>query len=262
MLVTLFNASCRAVRPRALRFMSNNIQLPATPGVRTQVVSDPQGSGQPTTFTPLQSEQAAEVITEPIASMAPPSTGGPPLSEAQAHPFAGAREYAESQEQVAKASSSNLPALPQGPSSSINSTPTYARPPFDTHLFFSELEKTFPSQTAHSLMRATRALLVDRVGKVRRDALTLKELENVCKTVLRRLYVIDTRKSCVGLCSNVNLIQQAYLFRAALSEARNEITLRQKSDSTTIRTSLAALRREIEALDNKMKSDIDNLKHE
>lgn len=111
-------------------------------------------------------------------------------------------------------------------------------------------------------MRATRALLVDRIGKVRRDALTLKELENVCKTVLRRLYVIDTRKSCVGLCSNVNLIQQAYLFRAALSEARNEITLRQKSDSTTIRTSLAALRREIEALDNKMKSDIDNLKHE
>jgi hypothetical protein len=41
------------------------------------------------------------------------------------------------------------------------------------------LEKTFPKQTARSLMRATRALLVDRIGKVKRDGLTHKDLDNV-----------------------------------------------------------------------------------
>lgn len=55
----------------------------------------------------------------------------------------------------------------------------YAHPPFDTHQFFSVLEKTFATSTARSLMRATRALLVDRIGRVRREALTVKDLESV-----------------------------------------------------------------------------------
>lgn len=58
--------------------------------------------------------------------------------------------------------------------------PTYSSPPFHTHTFFTALEKTFPEQTARSLMRATRALLVDRIGKVRREGLTVKDLDNVC----------------------------------------------------------------------------------
>lgn len=58
-------------------------------------------------------------------------------------------------------------------------TPTYSNPPFHTHAFFTALEKTFPVPTARSLMRATRALLVDRVGKVRREGLTVKDLDNV-----------------------------------------------------------------------------------
>ena len=45
-------------------------------------------------------------------------------------------------------------------------------------------------------------------------------------------------------------------------EARNEITLRQKNDSATILTTSSTLRREIDTLDGKMKSDIANLKHE
>ena len=56
----------------------------------------------------------------------------------------------------------------------------YSSPPFHTHTFFAALEKTFPEQTARSLMRATRALLVDRIGKVRRESLTVKDLDNVC----------------------------------------------------------------------------------
>lgn len=57
-------------------------------------------------------------------------------------------------------------------------------------------------------------------------------------------------------------MQQAYLFRAALSEARTEVTLRQRKDSAAIRSTLTALRREVDALDAKMKTDIANLKHE
>lgn len=58
-------------------------------------------------------------------------------------------------------------------------TPPYTHPPFHTHAFFSALEKTFPTPTARSLMRATRALLVDRIGRVRREGLTYKDLDNV-----------------------------------------------------------------------------------
>ena len=62
-------------------------------------------------------------------------------------------------------------------------TPPYAPPPFHTHAFFAALERSFPSPTARSLMRATRALLVDRVGRVKRDGLTVKDLDNV-RTIL------------------------------------------------------------------------------
>ncbi|RXW25217.1 hypothetical protein EST38_g558 [Candolleomyces aberdarensis] len=113
------------------------------------------------------------------------------------------------------------------------SSPSYTSPPFNTHAFFAALEKTFPESTARSLMRATRALLVDRVGRVRREGLTVKDLSN-----------------------------QAYLFRAALSELRAEITMMTKNDSAAIRSTTAALRREVERLDVKMKEDIGNLKHE
>ncbi|TFK43600.1 hypothetical protein BDQ12DRAFT_675248 [Crucibulum laeve] len=112
-------------------------------------------------------------------------------------------------------------------------SPTYTSPPFHTHAFFSALEKTFPEPTARSLMRATRALLVDRIGRVRREALTVKDLDN-----------------------------QAYLFRAALSELRAEMTMNTKNDSAAIRAATAALRREVDRLDVKMKEDIGNLKHE
>ncbi|KAH8106198.1 hypothetical protein BXZ70DRAFT_1037990 [Cristinia sonorae] len=109
----------------------------------------------------------------------------------------------------------------------------YSNPPFHTHRFVVELEKSFPTQTARSLMRAVRALLIDRIGKVKRDALTLKDLES-----------------------------QAYLFRAALSELRTEMTMRARNGSAPMRTATSALRREVDALDGRMKEDIGTLKHE
>ncbi|KAF8639457.1 hypothetical protein AX16_010311 [Volvariella volvacea WC 439] len=106
-------------------------------------------------------------------------------------------------------------------------------PPFDTHAFFTALEKTFPTPTARSLMRATRALLVDRIGRIRREGLTVKDLDN-----------------------------QAYLFRAALSELRSEVMMRRNNDTAAIRAATTALRKEVDRLDVKMKEDITTLKHE
>ncbi|KAG1753964.1 uncharacterized protein EDB91DRAFT_1044028 [Suillus paluster] len=110
---------------------------------------------------------------------------------------------------------------------------SYTAPPFHTHAFVAALEKSFPTPTARSLMRATRALLVDRIGRVRREGLTVKDLDN-----------------------------QAYLFRAALSELRAEQTARSRNESAAIRSATAALRREVDRLDVKMKEDLGTLKHE
>jgi hypothetical protein len=60
----------------------------------------------------------------------------------------------------------------------------------------------------------------------------------------------------------LTVIQQAYLFRAALSELRAEMTQQTRNDSAAIRTATAALRREVDRLDIKMKEDIGTLKHE
>ncbi|KAJ4481456.1 hypothetical protein C8J55DRAFT_560020 [Lentinula edodes] len=129
-----------------------------------------------------------------------------------------------------RSSSSNLPSTVQRHEVY---TPAYSHPPFHTHAFFKVLEGTFPTSIARSLMRATRALLVDRIGKVRREGLTHKDLDN-----------------------------QAYLFRAALSELRSGMTLNTKNDSATVQSATTALRREVDRLDVKMKEDITTLKHE
>lgn len=60
-----------------------------------------------------------------------------------------------------------------------NAGSPYQSPPFHTHRFFKALEETFPTTTARSLMRATRALLVDRTNRVQREGLTRKDLDNV-----------------------------------------------------------------------------------
>ena len=51
--------------------------------------------------------------------------------------------------------------------------------PFHTHVFFTALERTFPSPVARTLMAATRGLLVDRILKIRRESLITKDLDNV-----------------------------------------------------------------------------------
>ena len=127
-------------------------------------------------------------------SSPPPSTGGTPPPPPQETPAATVASASSSPD--ASPSINQTPPVPVVPTAyehpndppdahTVLPTPggpqpsPYAHPPFDTHRFFAALEKTFPTPTARSLMRATRALLVDRIGRVRREALTVKDLESV-----------------------------------------------------------------------------------
>lgn len=60
----------------------------------------------------------------------------------------------------------------------------------------------------------------------------------------------------------INVLQQAYLFKAALSELRTELTLLTRNESAAMRTASTALRKEVDVVDGRMKEDISNLKHE
>ncbi|EKM80349.1 hypothetical protein AGABI1DRAFT_39307 [Agaricus bisporus var. burnettii JB137-S8] len=174
------------------------------------------GGSQPVSLShPLDPSNSASSTTGP----GPSSSNSPPRNNTPA------------------SSSSNEPSVNSSvPTPYVYPTqtrPAYTNPPFDTYAFFKALEKSFPTPTAQSLMRATRALLVNRIGKVRTEALSVKDLDN-----------------------------QAYLFRAALSELRAELSMNIKNESAAVSSATATLRQDVERLDVKMKEDIDNLKHE
>ncbi|EIW82376.1 hypothetical protein CONPUDRAFT_103467 [Coniophora puteana RWD-64-598 SS2] len=184
---------------------------------RASAPTEPSSSSQ----DPPETEQSSSTIMSPSTPDA--NNSGPP--------FPGSPTYGFGDGDV-----SGLP-VSQNPSQqhqrNQNDRPVYLSPPFHTYQFFAALERTFPTPTARNLMRATRALLVDRIGRVRREGLTVQDLEN-----------------------------QAYLFKAALSELRSEMSMRTKNEGATIRTATAALRREVDRLDIKMKEDLGRLKHE
>ncbi|KAF5393875.1 hypothetical protein D9757_000090 [Collybiopsis confluens] len=180
-------------------------------------LSDPGSAHSVSMAHPMISSNSSAFPEQPSSSSSSPASSSSPSPD---------RPDPESEQ-----SSSNLP-MPVHTRRDAQ-TPVYAPPPFDTHSFFTALERTFPEPIARNLMRATRALLVDRIGRVRRDGLTLKDLDN-----------------------------QAYLFRAALSELRSEITLNTKNDSATVQTATTALRREVDRLEVVMKEQTATLKHE
>ncbi len=166
-------------RLAAARFAStSSIQLPSSSEPQS---TDPQTSDQSTRSQPEPTVSASpDDQASSSSSSIPTSSASLPIpSEAQAHPYAGAKDYADNQEQSANSSSSSLIPTLHTMRAESSRRQMHAIPPFNTHHFFVELEKTFPSPSARSLMRATRALLVDRIGRVRRDALTSKDLENV-----------------------------------------------------------------------------------
>lgn len=143
----------------------------------------------------------------------------------------------------------SLPAPPESP----NFTPRYLQHPFDTHAFVSYLEKNgLDRETSRALMESVKDMIVKR-GKRTRDTMVGKEeAENVSSCCVRH------NRNTHGL----TLIQAAYLFNAALSELRTELSVQTRNDGLALKAMAVAIRREVEQLEQKMKEDIQTLKHE
>ncbi|KAH7100645.1 hypothetical protein BKA62DRAFT_658317, partial [Auriculariales sp. MPI-PUGE-AT-0066] len=109
----------------------------------------------------------------------------------------------------------------------------FPMPPFHTHEFFAQLRVVFPEPVARLMMKATRALLVYRVDRMNGEMLNRKDQDN-----------------------------QAYLFRAALSELRTEMTMRTRNEFAALQTTTSQLRREADSLEGKMKEDVATLKND
>ncbi|KAH9938385.1 uncharacterized protein B0H18DRAFT_966884 [Fomitopsis serialis] len=191
---------------------------------------NPDGSSSSSTSSPGAGPSNAPELVQPAAksSSSPPPPNSDPLPPVN-EPDANASEHgivpAPPPSFASSPPCTDLPA-PHFPSNAHTPTP-YSNPPFHTHKFVESLEVMFPTVIAQNLMCATRALLVDRLGRVRRDAVTAKDL-----------------------------------FKAALSELRTETTMLTRNDTAAIRTATGALRREVDVLDVRMKEDIGTLKHE
>jgi len=57
-------------------------------------------------------------------------------------------------------------------------------------------------------------------------------------------------------------LQEAYLFSAALSELRTELQVKARNDAAALRSLTTLLQREVDSLNQKMREDINTLKHE
>jgi len=113
------------------------------------------------------------------------------------------RAQAYNQEHVRQA---DLPTPPQ--TTHPKPRPAYSslNPPFHTHAFYSVLEKSFPEPVARTLMRSTRAMLMDKVGKARREGLGKKDMENVSWSNVMKCYLCRSRYylASISIQSSVN----------------------------------------------------------
>ncbi|GFZ49637.1 hypothetical protein JCM24511_07038 [Saitozyma sp. JCM 24511] len=124
--------------------------------------------------------------------------------------------------------------LPQPPETVPVKTPPHLQHPFDTHAFVSYLEKNgLSSGSAETLMQAVRKIIVRRSEQTRDDMLGKEDMENA-----------------------------AYLFRAALSELRTELSVKSRNDGVALKAMTAAIQREVDSLEQKLKEDVQTLKHD
>lgn len=82
-------------------------------------------------------------------------------------------------------------------------------------------------------------------------------MESVRKLIVRRGE--KARESMVG---KEDMENAAYLFKAALGELRTELSVRTRNDGTALKAMSSAIRREVDQLEQKLKEDVQTLKHE
>ncbi|OCF33549.1 mitochondrial protein [Kwoniella heveanensis CBS 569] len=168
-----------------------------------------------------------EPSTPPIISTPPPQydNNSDPSSSS------GSSSSSTVSANTSLANASSLPAPPEGTPTFI---PRHLQHPFDTHAFVSYLEKSNLSRgTSRALMEAVREMIIKRGTQTRNDMVGKEDAENA-----------------------------AYLFNAALSELRTELSVQARNDGLALKAMAGAIRREVDGLEQKITEDVQVLKHD
>jgi hypothetical protein len=117
---------------------------------------------------------------------------------------------------------------------SDNQTISYIPHPFDSFKFVKSLEQSgFQHRQAVAIMTAIRTLIIQR-----------------------------NEISKMQTLSRSNLESELYLFRAAMSELRNEIQTLRRNETAAFKQELGILQREFEALETQMREDLGNMRND
>ena len=143
--------------------------------------------------------------------------------------------------------------------------------PFDTHGFVKRLEAGGWISTSAKVQRAA-ANTKPAKGKQAQPQSDTQSLElqiarrhDPAEAIMEGVrHLITTRgRQLAHACLNKSDVEnQAYLFKAALSEIRTEVQVRGRNDAAGLRSITTLLQREVDALEQKMKEDVERLKHD
>ncbi|GAA6034022.1 hypothetical protein JCM8097_000653 [Rhodosporidiobolus ruineniae] len=179
-------------------------------------------------------EDAQTVLPEPDGTREPEPTVLPdPPEPPTSSPLPSASPASSSSEPPPPPSDTELvisPPVPGLPPLTSHSVPV-ARIPFSTHRFVRRLEEANVRKgMAEELMRATKGLLRREETRARDELLSKQDLEN-----------------------------EAYIFTAALQDLKVGSQVKSRNDSITLKSLTASLQREVDAVEQKMKEDMQRL---
>ena len=143
--------------------------------------------------------------------------------------------------------------------------------PFDTHGFVKRLETGGWISTAAKAQKLAAGSKSVK-GKQAQGGAGPQELQlqiarrhDPAEAIMEGVrHLITTRgRQLAHACLNKSDVEnQAYLFKAALSEIRTEVQVRGRNDAAGLRSITTLLQREVDALEQKMKEDVERLKHD
>ncbi|KAJ9475677.1 Protoheme IX farnesyltransferase, mitochondrial [Pseudozyma hubeiensis] len=171
---------------------------------------------------------------------------------------------------------------PSSASSDVEVDPRFQRPassqslqslqmPFDTHGFVKRLEaggwisNTAKMQRAAANAKTTRGKQSQTEPGAQALQLQIARRHDPAEAIMEGVrHLITTRgRQLAHACLNKSDVEnQAYLFKAALSEIRTEVQVRGRNDAAGLRSITTLLQREVDTLEQKMKEDVERLKHD
>ena len=149
--------------------------------------------------------------------------------------------------------------------------------PFDTHAFVRRLEEggwvseaVRRSQEAAAAAAATSSSRKGKKTAVEPEpsqqfGLQLARSHDPAEAIMEHVRFLITqrgRQAAYACLNKGDVENQAYLFNAALSELRTEVQVRARNDVVALRSITTLLQREVDALEQKMKEDVERLKHD